>query len=240
MNRKSKALGATALAGWCAVSLWAGSHSISGEPVSSTGTVGMWQHVENVQEDVQTTPWVRWASTHDTPAVLKVEEKIAKEKEEAKKKEREEQEAKKAEKALQEHSEAPKEESGTPGTAPAPEKEEEPSGPSTLSISGAVDCSGNPQPCIDAGNLTYYSGCWANGECSQLIGGHDYMGFAYLNSVPVGTVVTVTGPGAGTYEVYDHMWINRQGGDMPAFGGASLVLQSCSGSGTGFSLLRKV
>lgn len=110
-----------------------------------------------------------------------------------------------------------------------------------LTISGYVNCTGDPQPCIDAGSLTYYSGNWSNGEWSQLIAGHDYMGFEFLNSVPVGTIVEVQGgAAAGTYEVYDHMYIGRQGGDMPRFNGASLVLQSCKNSGTGFSLLRAV
>lgn len=117
---------------------------------------------------------------------------------------------------------------------------QEPASSSSITISGHVNCTGAPQPCIDAGSLTYYSGCWKNGECSQLIGGHDYMGWEWLNSVPLGTIVNVSGPGSGVYEVYDHMYINRQGGDMPSFGGAALVLQSCSGNGTAFSLLRRV
>ena len=125
---------------------------------------------------------------------------------------------------------------------PEPIIEPEDNSPSAgLTISGYVNCSGDPQPCIDAGSLTYYAGNWANGEWSQLIAGHDYMGFEFLNSVPVGTIVEVVGgPAAGTYTVYDHMYIGRQGGDMPAFGGASLVLQSCQNSGTGFSLLRSI
>lgn len=124
-----------------------------------------------------------------------------------------------------------------PGSAETPDIQES----EEIVISGYVDCSGNPQPCIDAGSLTYYAGNWSNGEWSQLIAGHDYMGYAWLNSVPTGTIVEVQGgPASGTYRVYDHMSLGRQGGDMPRFNGADLVLQSCQGSGTGFSLLEEL
>lgn len=138
------------------------------------------------------------------------------------------------------------EEEITPEEEIAPEEEispddEESGAVEGVTISTYTDCTGDPQPCIDAGSLTYYAGNWANGEWSQLLAGHDYMGYDFLHSVPTGTIVLVDGgAAAGTYEVYDHMYLNRQGGDMPAFGGASLVLQACKGEGTGFSMLREI
>ncbi|MFF1684455.1 MULTISPECIES: hypothetical protein [unclassified Streptomyces] len=104
--------------------------------------------------------------------------------------------------------------------------------PADIRISYYRDCSGNAQPCIDAGALTMYAG--------RILAGHNYMGYQWLSRVPVGrTVRVISGPLAGTYKVYGHLRINRQGGAIPAFEGAALVLQTCEGSGTGFSLLRR-
>lgn len=125
----------------------------------------------------------------------------------------------------------------SPSVEPSPTEEATPS----VTISSYVNCGAEFQACIDNGNLTYYAGHWKNGEWSQLLAGHDYMGFAWLNSVPLGTIVNVTsGPAQGTYRAYDHLYIGRQGGDMPRFYGADLVLQSCQGSGTGFTLLDRI
>jgi hypothetical protein len=76
----------------------------------------------------------------------------------------------------------------------------------------------------------------------RILAGHNYMGYQWLSRVPVGrTVRVVSGPLAGTYRVYSHLTINRQGGSIPAFPGSpALVLQTCEGSGTGFSLLHRV
>lgn len=106
--------------------------------------------------------------------------------------------------------------------------------PADIRVSFYRDCTGNPQPCIDAGSLTFYAG--------RILAGHNYMGYQWLSRVPVGrTVRVISGPLAGTYRVYGHLTIGRQGGSIPAFAGSpDLVLQSCEGSGTGFSLLHRV
>ena len=102
-------------------------------------------------------------------------------------------------------------------------------------IAHYTDCTGNAQPCIDKGLLTKY------GRATPILAGHDYDGYAWLAKVPVGKrVVVSSGPVAGTYQVYGHMRVERQGGSMPSFGRAALVLQSCAGSGTEFSLLERV
>ncbi|MFF3312528.1 hypothetical protein [Streptomyces sp. NPDC002952] len=105
--------------------------------------------------------------------------------------------------------------------------------PADIRVSFYRDCSSSPQPCIDAGALTMYAG--------RILAGHNYMGYQWLSRVPVGrTVRVVSGPLAGTYKVYGHLTINRQGGQIPDFPGSpSLVLQSCEGDGTGFSLLHR-
>lgn len=103
-------------------------------------------------------------------------------------------------------------------------------------IGGYAVCNQNPQPCIDRG-LTLYGQPYGAG----ILAGHNHMGFQWLSRQPVGrTVVVSSGPVAGTYVVTGHMRLNRQSGDLPSFGSADLVLQSCEGSGTGFSLLRRV
>ncbi|GAA0641674.1 hypothetical protein GCM10009548_02400 [Streptomyces malaysiensis subsp. malaysiensis] len=108
-----------------------------------------------------------------------------------------------------------------------------PTPPADIRISFYKDCTGYAQKCIDAGTLTMYAG--------NILAGHNYMGYQWLSRVPVGrTVRVISGPLAGTYRVYGHMRLNRQGGAIPPFGGAALVLQSCEGSGTGFSLLRRI
>lgn len=104
---------------------------------------------------------------------------------------------------------------------------------SGVTISGYAWCPSNVQSCIDAGKLTGYNG--------NYLAGHNYMGYQWLSRVAVGTTVRVTsGPLAGTYRVYGHLHLNRQGGSFPNTGGADLVLQSCEGSGTGFSLARRI
>ncbi|MGW1268146.1 hypothetical protein [Streptomyces sp. NPDC002491] len=113
---------------------------------------------------------------------------------------------------------------GTRSQAPAP---------ADIRISLYRDCTGHAQECIDAGALTFYAG--------NILAGHNYMGYQWLSRVPVGrTVRVISGPAAGTYTAYGHLRINRQGGTVPAFPGSpALVLQTCEGEGTGFSLLRR-
>ncbi|MEV7425213.1 hypothetical protein [Streptomyces sp. NPDC091212] len=108
-----------------------------------------------------------------------------------------------------------------------------PTPPVDIRITFYRDCTGHAQSCIDAGHLTMYAG--------RILAGHNFDGYQWLSRVPVGrTVRVISGPLAGTYEVYGHMRLSRQGGAIPSFGGADLVLQTCEGSGTGFSLARRV
>jgi hypothetical protein len=121
----------------------------------------------------------------------------------------------------------------TPSTRPRT-KHPIPKAPADIRVTYYRNCSAAPQPCIDAGALTMYAG--------NILAGHNYMGYSWLATVPVGrTVRVISGPLAGTYKVYGHLRINRQGGSIPAFPGSpALVLQTCEGSGTGFSLLHRV
>lgn len=128
----------------------------------------------------------------------------------------------------------------SPGASPKPSEQRPkrtmPKAPANIRITFYRDCSATPQRCIDAGTLTAY-----NMAATPILAGHNFDGYQWLSRVPVGRrVVVVSGPLAGSYQAYGHMRINRQGGAVPAFGGAALVLQSCEGSGTGFTLLRKV
>ncbi|MFD7776613.1 hypothetical protein [Streptomyces sp. NPDC059753] len=106
--------------------------------------------------------------------------------------------------------------------------------PADIRISYYRECSGHAQPCIDAGALTMYAG--------RILAGHNYLGYQWLSRIPVGrTVRVISGPLAGTYRVYGHLRVNRKDGSIPAFAGSpALVLQTCEGSGTGFSLLHRV
>jgi hypothetical protein len=103
-------------------------------------------------------------------------------------------------------------------------------------ISSYAQCGLSFQKCINRGSLTLY---YPNGY--PTLAGHNYMGWSWLDDVPTGKVVRVTyGPAKGTYKVYSHMRLNHQGGKAPSFGSAALVLQTCAGSGTGFSLLHRI
>lgn len=119
-----------------------------------------------------------------------------------------------------------------PSTTP-PKRHPVAAPPADVRISFYRVCEARPQPCIDAGALTMYAG--------NILAGHNYMGYQWLSRVPVGrTVRVIFGSLAGTYRVYGHLRISRQGGTIPDFPGSpALVLQTCEGSGTGFSLLHR-
>ncbi|AKA61711.1 hypothetical protein SEA_YDN12_44 [Streptomyces phage YDN12] len=110
--------------------------------------------------------------------------------------------------------------------------------PSAVHIGGYRDCTGNPQPCIDQGRgLTLYG----RDVGVNILAARNYHGYQWLSRVALGrTVVVASGQLAGSYRVTGHMRLNRQSGPIPSFGGADLVLQSCEGRGTGFSLLRRI
>ena len=129
----------------------------------------------------------------------------------------------------------------TPEPEPSPEPTPENTG---TTISDYAECGADYQRCIDAGNLTYYVSVGkSTGHSYQFLAGHDYMGYAWLSSAPVGTTVTVSGgSAAGTYTVIGHHYIGQQGGtaDLSPMAHADLVLQACQGAGTGFSLMRRI
>lgn len=94
------------------------------------------------------------------------------------------------------------------------------------------------QRCIDQGKLTLYYPAGV-----RTLAGHNYMGWSWMDDLPVGRKVVIgSGALAGTYRVYGHGWAKRgsQGGTFPSAGlGASVALQTCTNSGTGFSFLRR-
>lgn len=94
------------------------------------------------------------------------------------------------------------------------------------------------QRCIDAGKLTLYYPAGV-----KTLAGHNYMGWSWMDDLPVGRKVVITsGVLSGTYRVYGHGWAKRgsQGGTFPSAGlGASVALQTCTSTGTGFSFLRR-
>jgi hypothetical protein len=120
-----------------------------------------------------------------------------------------------------------------PVRASKPRPRPQPTRAPGITITSYAWCPGSAQSCIDAGRLTGYN--------QKYLAGHNYRGYQWLSRVAVGTTVRVTsGPLTGTYRVYGHLRLNRQGGSFPDTGGADLVLQSCESNGTGFSLARRV
>ena len=95
------------------------------------------------------------------------------------------------------------------------------------------------QRCIDQGKLTLYYPAGV-----KTLAGHNYMGWYWMDDLPVGRKVVISsGSLTGTYLVYGHGWAKRgsQGGTFPASGlGASVALQTCTSTGTGFSFLRRL
>lgn len=77
---------------------------------------------------------------------------------------------------------------------------------------------------------------------TSVIVGHNYCGgFSQFAKLRPGTVVTITGPhGTQRYRVYANRAIGRQGGSAVGLFRGDLTLQSCLGSGTGFSYAKKI
>lgn len=76
--------------------------------------------------------------------------------------------------------------------------------------------------------------------------GHDYLDNSWWNAVPMGTAIELEGANAGIYEVVDRVIAPGRGA---ALGSASnwtcgdacdVILQTCQGSDTGFTWLRRV
>lgn len=91
------------------------------------------------------------------------------------------------------------------------------------------------QRCIDQGKLTLY---YPSGV--KTLAGHNYKGWYWIDDIPTGRIVKIQSGGLkGTYKVYGHAKVYNK--KFPKSGlGASVALQTCEGSGIGFSFLRRV
>jgi hypothetical protein len=91
------------------------------------------------------------------------------------------------------------------------------------------------QRCIDQGKLTLY---YPSGV--KTLAGHNYKGWYWIDDLPTGRIVKIQSGGLkGTYKVYGHAKVYNK--KFPKSGlGASVALQTCEGSGIGFSFLRRV
>lgn len=99
----------------------------------------------------------------------------------------------------------------------------------------------------DLDALPYATAChWAPVTVDTFVTAHDYLGNAWWNSVPVGTLIELEGKQAGLYEVVDRVMAEGRGA---ALGAASnwtcgdacdVILQTCQGANTGFTWLRQV
>jgi len=103
----------------------------------------------------------------------------------------------------------------------------------SVTISRYVDSPGS-QAAIDKCKLVLWT------HSPLWLAGHNWCGYQWMAYVATGTVVHVTsGAAAGTYVVIGHKRLSRQSGSLPHLS-ADLVLQTCVGSGTGLTLLRRV
>jgi hypothetical protein len=108
-----------------------------------------------------------------------------------------------------------------------------PTTPRTITISRYVDAPGS-QKAIDTCKLVLWT------HSPMWLAGHNWCGYQWMAYVATGTVVHVaSGAAAGTYVVIGHKKLSRQSGPLPHLS-ADLVLQTCVGSGTGLTLLRRV
>lgn len=91
------------------------------------------------------------------------------------------------------------------------------------------------QRCIDQGKLVRYKPAGVN-----TLAGHNYMGWYWIDDLPNGRKVVIkSGELRGTYKVYGHAKVYDK--KFPKSGlGADVALQTCEGSGIGFSFLRRV
>ncbi|HET7899824.1 MAG TPA: hypothetical protein VFL59_01470 [Candidatus Nanopelagicales bacterium] len=105
--------------------------------------------------------------------------------------------------------------------------------PKTITNSRYVDAPGS-QAAIDRCKLVLWT------HSPLWLAGHNWCGYQWMAFVRTGTTVRVTsGAARGTYVVTGHVRLTRQSGSLPHLN-ADLVLQTCVGSGTGLTLLRRV
>lgn len=106
-----------------------------------------------------------------------------------------------------------------------------------------TDCSTGRE--ID--NLPYGAAChYTPVSSGTFVVAHDYLGNAWWNAMPMGTMVELEGQQGGLYEVVDRVIAEGRG---QALGSASnwtcgdecdVILQTCQGANTGFTWLRRV
>ncbi len=102
-----------------------------------------------------------------------------------------------------------------------------------ITISRYIDAPGS-QKQIDKCKLVLWT------HSPMWLAGHNWCGYQWMAFVKTGTTVKVTtGAAAGTYVVTGHLKLTRQSGSLPRLR-ADLVLQTCIGSGTGLTLLRRI
>jgi|SRR5690606_27821176 len=91
------------------------------------------------------------------------------------------------------------------------------------------------QKAVDTGDLILW------GDSPWHVAGHQNMGWDFLDAIPSGSTIQITcGPATGTYKAVGHKGVNYQGGYEPSwFNDYDLVLQTCAGSGTGFTVAMK-
>lgn len=91
------------------------------------------------------------------------------------------------------------------------------------------------QRCIDQGKLVRYKPSGVN-----TLAGHNYKGWYWIDDIPTGRKVVIkSGQLKGTYKVYGHAKVYDK--KFPKSGlGADVALQTCEGSGIGFSFLRRI
>lgn len=87
------------------------------------------------------------------------------------------------------------------------------------------------QAIVDACKVVEWEPLW--------FAGHDYCGYAFWASLPVGQKIVLTGKNAGTYTVTNRVYLSTQGGKKPALPAYDLALQTCKGSGTQLVLATK-
>ncbi len=103
----------------------------------------------------------------------------------------------------------------------------------SITISRYVDAPGS-QSAIDKCKLVLWT------HSPLWLAGHNWCGYQWMAFVKTGTTVKVSsGAAKGTYVVTGHLKLTRQSGSLPKLH-ADLVLQTCIGSGTGLTLLRRV
>lgn len=105
--------------------------------------------------------------------------------------------------------------------------------PKVITISKYTNAPGS-QAAIDKCKLVLWT------QSPLWLAGHNWCGFQWMAYVKTGTTVKVTtGIAAGTYVVTGHKTLTRQSGSLPSVD-ADLVLQTCVGSGTGLTFLKRV